>query len=67
MHVFQSHRRCLYAFGNEKPLNVLGTFEAELTLSGRKNERSKVTAKFVVIDRKGVSLLGGKLQKSWRF
>ena len=50
--------RCPYVYGNEKPLNVLGSFDAEVTLSGGKSERSKVTAEFVVPDGKGVSLLG---------
>ena len=39
-------------------LNVSGTFEADVTLSGRKNDKGKVTAEIVVIDGKGVSLLG---------
>ena len=52
--------RCLYAYGNEKPLTVLGTFEAEVTLSGGENRRSKVNAEFVVFDGKGVTLLGRK-------
>ena len=38
-------------------LNVSGTFEADVTLSGRKNDKGKVTAEIVVIDGKGVSLL----------
>ena len=56
--------RCLYACGNEKnkknnnTLNVSGTFEADVTLSGRKNDKGKVTAEIVVIGGKGVSLLG---------
>ena len=49
--------RCLYAYANEKPL-TWGTFEAEATLSGGKNDKSKVTAEFIVINGKGVSLLG---------
>ena len=49
--------RCLYTYGNEKPLNVLGIFEAEVTVSGGKHDKSKVTAEFVVIDGKDVSLL----------
>ena len=58
--------RCLYAYGNEKPLTVLGTFEAEATLSGGLTE-AKLLLSLLSLTGKVFHCLGGKLQKSWGF
>ena len=45
----------LFAYGSNQPMKVLGTFVAEARLGHR-----QITAKFVVINGKGKSLLGKK-------
>ena len=71
--------RCLYAYGNDKnkkrrkkkenkTLNVLGTFESEVTLSGGKNDRRRLPLNLLSLtEKKMFHCFSGNLQKSWDF
>lgn len=48
--------RKLYPYGSREPLKVMGTFTTKVSLGG--NQGKCIDAEFVVIDGKGISLLG---------
>lgn len=48
--------RKLFAYGHNKPLSVLGTFQADVTVAGHAQNKQK--CEFVVISEKAVTLLG---------
>ena len=51
-----------------KTLNVLGTFEAEVTLSGGKNDRRRLPLNLLSLtEKKMFHCFSGNLQKSWDF
>ena len=52
----KTNGRKLFAYGHEKPLSVLGTFQAEVFVVG--HEQNRQGCEFVVISEKGVTLLG---------
>ena len=53
---------------DEKPLNVWGTFEAEVTLSGGKNDRRRLPLNLLSLtEKKMFHCFSGNLQKSWDF
>ena len=52
----KTNGRKLFAYGHEKPLSVLGTFQAEVFVVGHEQNRQR--CEFVVISEKGVTLLG---------
>ncbi|KAK7106395.1 hypothetical protein V1264_017657 [Littorina saxatilis] len=52
----------LYAYGSDTPLKILGSFEADISLQHFSEKACK--AQFVVIDGKGVSLLGKETAES---
>ena len=50
--------RKLFAYGHEKPLSVLGTFQAEVDLFVVRHEQNRQRCEFVVISEKCITLLG---------
>ena len=55
MHVTEDKRKKA-AYDHEKPLSVLGTFQAEVFVVGHEQNRQR--CEFVVISEKGITLLG---------